>query len=529
MIIRNGFSFMKKLTLLWLLLPLLSVSISAQSHLNQYVVVAKNFVQPILKYKTENPVTRVDVYVPGGTKDAQLQKLYFSVNAQAVNAIDYVDVYYGGNESVFNAKYPKTTVKVNAKNSIVALETKLNVGWNYIWLSPVLTHTADIDTKIAINPTKVMVDKRMIAIKNTHPIVENYTGIALRNVGDDGVHTYRIPGLVTTSSGTLIAVYDIRYDKSGDLPGNIDVGMSRSTDGGRTWEPMKVIMDMGGPNDNSGIGDPAILYDSTSKTLWCAALWSKGNRSLHGSQPGLSPDESGQFVLVKSEDDGKTWSEPINITAQVKNPIWHIYFNGPGRGIVMKDGTLVFASQYWDETTTPSKIGIPHSSIIYSKDKGKTWQSGIGAKSNTTEAQVVELSPGTLMLNMRDNRGKFRSVAITKDLGKTWTEHLSSQHELIDPICQASLLKASMRVDGKQKDILLFSNVANRYNRVDMTVKASLNLGESWSAKNEKLIDYRPSYGYSCLTKIDDNTIGLIYEGVRELYFIRIPIKDLIK
>src|SRR5688500_19448232 len=70
-------------------------------------------------------------------------------------------------------------------------------------------------------------------------------GIAIRKAGDGGVHTYRIPGIATTDKGTLIAVYDIRYNNTRDLPENIDVGMSRSTDGGRNWEPMKVIMDMG--------------------------------------------------------------------------------------------------------------------------------------------------------------------------------------------------------------------------------------------------------------------------------------------
>ena len=149
-------------------------------------------------------------------------------------------------------------------------------------------------------------------------------GVALRNGGDDGVHTYRIPGLATTNKGTLIGVYDVRRRSGGDLPGDIDVGMSRSTDGGRTWEPMKVIMDMG--NDPrwryDGIGDPAILVDQTTGTVWVAATWSHGNRSWIGSGPGLKPEETGQLMLVRSDDDGVSWSEPINITEQVKKPEW---------------------------------------------------------------------------------------------------------------------------------------------------------------------------------------------------------------
>ncbi|MFP6765334.1 MAG: exo-alpha-sialidase, partial [Planctomycetaceae bacterium] len=175
-------------------------------------------------------------------------------------------------------------------------------------------------------------------------------GIAVRNGGDDGVNTYRIPGLATTRRGTLIGVYDVRRRSGGDLPGDIDVGMSRSTDGGRTWEPMQTIMDMGDDPawHYDGIGDPAVLVDSNTGTIWVAATWSHGNRSWRGSGPGLMPGETGQFMLVRSDDDGVTWSKPINITTQVKKPEWCFLLQGPGKGITMRDGTLVFAAQYQD-------------------------------------------------------------------------------------------------------------------------------------------------------------------------------------
>jgi sialidase-1 len=351
-------------------------------------------------------------------------------------------------------------------------------------------------------------------------------GTAVRRIWDDSVHTYRIPGIITTDKGTLIAVYDVRYKNTRDLPGNVDVGMSRSTDGGKTWEPMSIIMDMGEPHENNGIGDPAILFDPATKKIWVAALWSKGNRSIAGSEPGLSPDTTGQFVLTSSDDDGLSWSKPYSITSQVKNPSWHLYFQGPGNGIAMQNGTLVFPSQYWDETKKP---GIPHSSIIYSADHGMSWKSGIGAKSNTTESQVVETVPGTLMLNMRDNRGGYRSVATTKDLGSTWMEHYSSQLLLPDPVCMASLIKARVNVKGSNKDVLFFSNPASQNGRILMTIKASSDLGESWPGQNQLLIDSRRGYGYSALTRIDANTIGLLYEGERELYFVRIPVSAIIK
>ena len=255
-----------------------------------------------------------------------------------------------------------------------------------------------------------------------------------------------------------------------------------------------------------------------------AALWSKGNRSIAGSLPGLSPDTTGQFVLVSSDDDGVSWSTPYSITPQVKNPSWHLLFNGPGSGIAMQDGKLVFAAQYWDENKKS------YSTIIYSNDHGNTWKGKIaGPKSNTNESQVVETNPGTLMLNMRDNRGGFRSVATTTNLGATWTEHSTSYNSLADPVCMGSLIKAKVNVAGVLKDVLFFSNPNTTYGRYNMTIKASLDLGQTWMPANQLLIDERTCYGYSSLTKIDDNTIGILYEGTKDLYFVKVRVSDIIK
>jgi sialidase-1 len=287
---------------------------------------------------------------------------------------------------------------------------------------------------------------------------------------------------------------------------------------------MKVIMDMGEPHPNNGIGDPAVLFDPITRKIWVAALWSKGNRSIAGSLPGISPDTTGQFVLVSSDDDGKTWSAPQTITPQIKEPRWHLFFNGPGNGIVMQDGKLVFAAQYWDE------VKMPHSTIIYSDDKGKSWKGKIlGPKSNTTESQVVETTPGTLMLNMRDNRGGYRSVATTTNMGAKWTEHSTSFSALQDPVCMASFIKATVRHNNVSKDLLFFSNANTSSGRYNITIKWSADLGETWAKNNQLLIDERLCFGYSALTRLDENTIGLLYEGSRDLYFVKVPVSEMLK
>jgi sialidase-1 len=256
------------------------------------------------------------------------------------------------------------------------------------------------------------------------------------------------------------------------------------------------------------------------------------------SKPGMKPEETGQFMLVKSTDDGQTWSQPINITSQIKDPAWQLLLQGPGRGITMTDGTLVFPAQFKTDLGTKALDGgqyTCHSTIVYSKDQGKTWQIGTGAKSNTTEAQVVELADGSLMLNMRDDRNRTdkgetngRAVAVTTDLGKTWTKHASSNSSLQEPNCMASIISADIEINGKMQQVLFFSNPDSKTERSHMTIKASLDGGLTWPKEYQTELNSEAGYGYSCMSMVDNKTIGILYEGAKELYFQKIPVSDLL-
>jgi len=478
---------------------------------------------PVLKGLAANPFLRVVVQIFSGNPEQQYRKIQCTINAAGLSEVQKVDAYLSG--EAFAATNLIGTVNPSSATFDIPVTANLQPGTHYIWLSVVLKNDATLNNKIELHSAKLIdAASKELAIDQGLSVYTKLTGVAVRKGGDDNVNTYRIPGIVQTDRGTLLAVYDIRYTGSGDLPGNIDVGLSRSTDNGKTWEPMKVIMDMGAPHDQNGIGDPAILFDPVAKKIWVAALWSKGNRSIAGSIGGISPDSTGQFVLVSSTDDGVTWSAPYTITPQIKEPAWKIFFNGPGNGIAMQDGKLVFAAQYWTSSN------VPYSTIIYSDNQGSTWKGKIlGPKSNTTESQVVETTPGTLMLNMRDNRGSFRSVASTSNKGTSWTEHSTSYNTLPDPVCMGSLIKAKVNVNGTLKDVLFFSNPNSGSGRVNITIKASLDLGQTWLPVNQLLIDERQCYGYSSLTKIDDNTIGILYEGTKDLYFVKVVVGEIIK
>ena len=479
-------------------------------------------VNPLMKRLDVNPVLRIAVEID--THDElNFREIEFVVGS-GLEAIQKLEVFFSDTTASFKTSNKIASISPSANKLKIPIDLKLKRGLHYIWISAVLKENANPDQWVELTALALL-DKK----NNKHRIRQESTtyrkriGVAVRKSGDDNVDTYRIPGITKTEKGTLIAVYDIRHTTSKDLPGNIDVGMSRSIDGGKTWQPMKIIIDMGSPHENNGVGDPAILFDPFTKKIWVAALWSKGNRSIDGSKPGMSPDTTGQLVLVSSNDDGLTWSKPYSITPQVKDPVWHLFFNGPGNGTSLKDGKIVFPAQYWDENK------MPHSTIVYSDDHGNTWKRGSGAKSNTTESQVVETTPGTLMLNMRDNRGKFRSVATTKDMGKTWMEHETSYSALPDPVCMASIEKMNLKVNGSARDLILFSNPATSSARYNITIKASLDLGETWPVANQLLVDERLCFGYSVLTKIDDETVGLLYEGTKNLYFVRIPINEILR
>lgn len=337
----------------------------------------------------------------------------------------------------------------------------------------------------------------------------------LRQAGDDEVHTYRIPGLATTEKGTLIAVFDARNKSGADLPGDIDVAMMRSTDDGDTWSPMKRIIDFDAAvpgSSGNGVGDPAVLVDRKTGAIFVAALWSKGKRAWHGSGPGLTPDETGQLVLVKSTDDGVTWSKPINITQQIKKPEWRLCFNGPGNGIQLEDSTLVFPAQFRDEE------GMPHSCFIASRDSGQTWTispPAIPQAIPTSESAIAQLPDGSLLLSMRnESKAGVRAWAHwewKEDVMRgTWSQ---PWYTVVDPTCMASLIQTEMGP-------LLFSNPNDAQRRVNLTVRKSTDGGKTWDTG--RVLDPGGAM-YSCMTVLRDGRIGLLYESVDSegLVFLR--------
>ena len=473
-----------------------------------------------------NEIEAVKLYYGGTESSERKGKTYFA-------PVDYIPSNTPGKTLAANPSYSilKAEVKAPKRDVVLKVDQKLYPGVNYFWVSLQMKPTASVLAKVSVEMTGVTMDNRTAPVKVVRKADTHYMGVGVRHAGDDGVAAYRIPGLATSNKGTLLGVYDVRHNNSADLQEYVEIGLSRSTDGGQTWEKMRIPMSFGEheglPKAQNGVGDPAILVDRKTGTIWIIAAWTHGmgnGRAWWNSQPGMDMHHTAQLMLVKSDDDGKTWSEPINITEQVKDPSWYFLLQGPGRGISMDDGTLVFASQYIGSDR------IPNAGIIYSKDHGKTWHISSLARTNTTESQVAEIEPGVLMLNKRDNRGGSRAVSTTTDMGKTWKEHVSSRTSLQEPVCMASLISVKAKDNVLGKDILLFSNPNDTKNRHSITIKASLDGGVTWLPENQLLLDAGWGWGYSCLTMIDKETVGILYESsVAHMTFQAIKLKDIIK
>jgi sialidase-1 len=494
-----------------------------------------DFVQPVLIRHENSPLLRVEVEAPQ-VPSVRVTSFVFSLEGTSdLREVESIRLFTTGEKPAFHSRSALGTAQPPADRVLLKVDTPLRPGRNTFWLTCRLRSTADLTHGVSAKCLAVETTAGRLIPTSTKPAVRHRIGIALRQHHEDGVHTSRIPALTTSSNGSLLCVFDMRRRMGRDLQEDIDIGLVRSTQGGKNWEPTRVIMDMGTygglPQEQNGCSDPGIIVDRKTGDIFCFAVWMNGKPGKHqwvgdGSEAGFEIGKSAQFMMVRSQDDGLTWSKLENLTRKLKLADWKLIAPSPQSGIQLDDGTLVMPVE------GRNARDAEFSTIMISRDHGQTWSVGSPSPTKTSECQAVLLGDGSIMLNARNEepRERHRAVYSTRDLGRTWTAHSTNRNTLIEPNCNGSLLRFDYVEQGKPRHVLLFANPQSQKARVNHTIQASFDDGLTWPKSNRILLDEGAGAGYPSLTRIDDHHVGIVYEGSSsQLVFEKIALSDLLR
>ncbi len=329
--------------------------------------------------------------------------------------------------------------------------------------------------------------------------------------GEGGVNTYRIPALLETARGTLLAVADARHDGPRDLPARISLVVRRSLlpnrgrrgrepvppslgtvpraarplDRGRTWSPIQTLRAV----REGGVGDASLLLDRKTGRIWCFHAFGPPGVGFATPAPNTL-----QVHAIHSDDDGVTWSAPSDLTPQLKNPAWQSIFATSGTHFQTAKGRYLLPLVVRDEH---GKIA---SRNAYSDDGGQSWLVSPAIAPDTDESKVIELSGGGLLQNMRN--GRRRTIARSAD--GVHFEAAAHDEALIDPGCNAGF--ARYRHGGR--DLLLFTNAASE-KRENISIRYSRDEGRTWS--QPRTLHSGPG-AYSAVIPLRDGSIAVLYE-----------------
>jgi len=316
---------------------------------------------------------------------------------------------------------------------------------------------------------------------------------------------FRIPSLVTTSAGVLLAFCEgrgLQGGTHGDISGN-QLALRRSVDCGQTWGPVELVA---ADNPSSLLGPAAVATD-TGRIVLVYHRYGPGTTEHNGSA-GFEGPRVVSVMVTTSDDDGGSWSRPRDITRCAKKQAWSgSILTGPGLGVQKRRapnvGRIVVPCCH-------GPVGAWHDFVICSDDNGESWHLGGEVPDPLgNECQVVELTDGRLMLNARSYRERHcRHVTTSCDGGRSW-EQGRDERAHTEPVCQGSIFRFSDPLDGEPSR-LLFANPADPHRRVNGTVKLSLDEGDTWP---HSLVLEPGVYGYSCLTRQTDGRVGCLYEA----------------
>ena len=345
----------------------------------------------------------------------------------------------------------------------------------------------------------------------------------------EGQAYYRIPSLVVTTNGTLIAFADRRYNNRNDLPNRIEVDVKRSTDNGKTWSK-RIRVTPRSVSDSDGHGDVATVVNRNTGEILALVAAGAGFVATAGQSLISTPKTPMKIVLFKSSDDGITWSKGEDITSQIygnqckveSRRGWNAAFVSSGNGIQLSTGRILFVINVRESAA----IGINtfKNYALYSDDGGNTWNVSKNAPTTTggNESKIVELTDGRLLMTSRPNYGNNRMHAYSKDEGDTWT---------------ASTAHKDITAAGSNGDMIYYTSVKNGWdtNRIIHFIPTSktpasddpqYNDGRQGPSNPYFYYSYDDgetfkkkgpirsgASGYSSLAVLYDGSIGILFEN----------------
>ncbi len=458
-------------------------------------------------------IIAVRVETQGSENPLELSEIQFSLTGTtSLSDLDELKVYFTAGNPRLTTDHLFGTTAVKEGMITVTGRQVLNEGLNHFWV------TADLSPG-AIEGNFLKGEINFVTVGNqVYQLTPGATGdqrlIILEHKlvfsgGDYGSVNFRIPAVKTADGGSIVVAVDARQDAGHDLPNNIDIMVRRSTDLGDTWSDAVTIADFG----SFGASDPSLVKDINTGDLVC----------MFASHQGLfqsTPFDPIRFQVCHSHDNGVTWSAPLDCTSQIYAPGWHAAWLASGSAHQMRSGRIIGAIG-----VRQNPDNIISNFMIYSDDGGQSWKyKPVMASAVGDEAKIVELDNGNLLMNIRNQTPDCRKIAISEDGGDSWGTP-SFQYELIDPAVNGDFIRYTSVLDGYDKSRLLFSIAAHPTSRQNLTLFLSYDEGQTWPVSN--VLHPGPA-GYSCLTILDDGTIGCFYENGEyeffQLYFARVSL-----